>query len=467
MTTVLAIDQGTTRIKALIVESGGTVLARASRPIATTVLPGGGMEQDPREIWEAVLAAASAAIGESATGIDAVAVANQGESVMAWDRRTGEPLTALMTWQDQRAIGLCDHLSGQAELVAAMTGLRLEPYYSAPKMAWIRRTVTTDGVITTGDTWLAHWLTGRFVTDAATASRSLLVALASGSWDPALTRVFGLEKEELPQIVGNDEVIGTTSVFGREVPVASLILDQPAALLGQRCLDAGESKLTVGTGGFYLRNTGPTIPVTPGLAAVSTAWQIGGRRTFCADGAVFALASALEWIERIGLIDSVHSLDAICADVVPGTAMFDPGFNAPLGATWMGLQLDTTRAEMAASVVYGLAAALADEVEETGFDSSVLSVDGGLTASRTLMQALSNLLQVPLRIYPGRDATAMGAAALAQFALAGAGEITDFLGPRAGDGIDYVPVFSLDQAAAYRTGLVARGPGAAESAVRR
>ena len=450
MTVILAIDQGTTATKAVVIGAGGEVLAHASQSVATAALPGGGMEQDPEEIWRTVLGAGTEATARSGRRIDAVALATQGESVMASDPDTGAPLSALITWQDRRAEGICRTLDSHAGRLAEATGLRLSSYFTAPKLAWLREDVTRDGVVSTIDAWLLNRMTGRFVTDAATASRSLLVDLAGGTWNRELVGLFGLDGERLPEIVGNDEVVGETSLFGRPVPVAGVILDQPSALLAQNCLDAGQTKVTYGTGAFLLANVGARPPHRPRLTC-STAWQVGGRRTFCVDGQVFSCATALSWLVGIGVLDRVDRLDEFCA-ATPGGAVFVPGFDEAAGARLTGLDLATNRGQVVAAVVYGIAASIAELYALTGLDVELLQVDGGLSNSRALLQAQADLLQIPVRAYHGAHATAQGAAALARVALDGQRTIELELDVGAGRARNEPvrPRWSARQAADYR-----------------
>jgi glycerol kinase len=474
MTTVLAIDQGTTATKAVVIGADEEVLAHAAERIATTALPGGGMEQDPEEIWRSIQSAAGKAIARAGNtrGIDAVALATQGESVLAFDPHSGTPLSPLITWQDRRADGICRRLADHADELAAATGLRLSSYFTAPKLVWLRENVTRDGVIGTIDTWLLHRLTGHFATDTATASRSLLVDLASGTWNPRLTDIFGLADERLPRIVANDEIVGQTREFGPPVPVAGVILDQPAALLAQRRLKPGQAKVTYGTGAFLLANAGSPVPealvmapgATPapgaaptpapgvgsGALTCSTAWQIGGQRTLCLDGQVFSAASAISWLSRIGVLRRAADLDTVCADS-PGGVVFVPSFDEPGGARITGLDLATGRGQLVSAAIHGIAAAVAELYDQAGLAEDVLSVDGGLTNSTMLMQVQADLLQVPVRAYPGAHATAQGAAVLARIALdRTAVEELEAAPDRQATELIH-PKWSRDQATEYRT----------------
>ena len=188
---VLAIDQGTSGTKAIVVDESGRVVSIAEVSVRPEYLPGGGVEQDPEALFESVVNAGRQALAQAGIPVAAVAVANQGETVLAWDRDTGRPLTPAVVWQDRRAESICASLTASADTVAQRTGLVLDPYFSAPKMAWVRANMTTAGVVTTTDTWLVHRLCGAFVTDASTASRSLLIALDSVAWDTSCSGCSG------------------------------------------------------------------------------------------------------------------------------------------------------------------------------------------------------------------------------------------------------------------------------------
>ena len=243
--TILAIDQGTSGTKAIVVDPVDGVVAVAEEPVRPVYLPGGGVEQDRTSSLHSVLTAGRRALAAAGRPVGAVSLANQGETVLAWDRRTGRPLSPAIVWQDRRAEGLVADLAAEADWVAERTGLVLDPYFSAPKMAWLRRNVTTEGVVTTTDAWLVHHLCGEFVTDVSTASRSLLIGLDSADWDPDLLALFGWQDEPLPSIVDCDEVVGTTTAFGAELPVAGLVVDQQAALLAEGCTAPGARQVHV------------------------------------------------------------------------------------------------------------------------------------------------------------------------------------------------------------------------------
>ena len=426
--TVLAIDQGTSGTKAIVVDPDCGVVGLAEVPVHPRYLGGGGVEQDPGELLESVLAAGRAAVAAAARPIDVVSLANQGETVLAWEPDSGRPLSPAIVWQDRRAEALCAELEVHRELLAQRTGLVLDPYFSAPKMAWLRRHVETAGVVTTSDVWLLHQLTGQFVTDATTASRSLLVELGDSGWSDALLDIFGLRGERLPAIVGNDEIIGSTGAFGPDTPVGGVVVDQQAALLAQGCLEPGMAKCTLGTGAFLLANTGSRPVRSSAGLTTSVAWRVGGVDTFCVDGQVYTAASAVRWLSSLGVISGAHDIDAVAAPdndgvlCVPALAgLAAPWWQPSATASISGMTLATGRGHLVLAVVQGIAAQIAELASaidaDAGAPLSRLRVDGGLTRSTVLMQAIADILQLPVDVYPSPHATALGAAALAQLSL--------------------------------------------------
>ncbi|WP_182904720.1 FGGY family carbohydrate kinase [Microbispora sp. H13382] len=453
---VLAIDQGTSGTKAVVVDGDGAVLALAEAPVHPAYLPGGRVEQDPRELLASVLAAGREAVEAAGVPVGAVTLANQGETVLAWDPATGEPLTTALVWQDRRAEDVCTGLAGHAERVAELTGLVLDPYFSAPKMAWIRRNLTREGVVTTSDTWLVHRLTGEFVTDAATASRSALLDLDAVEWSGELLGLFGLDGERLPAIVACDEVAGTTRAFGGEIPVGGLVVDQQAALLAEGCLTAGEAKCTYGTGAFLLANTGERAVRSASGLTTSVAWRARGATPYCVDGQVYTAASAVRWLNGLGLVGAASDLDTLAAPDAEG-ALFVPGL-AGLAAPWwrpdatgafLGMTLSTRPGHLIRAVLEGIAAQVADlaavVAADLGRPLTRLRVDGGLTGSAALMQAQADLLQAPVDVYPSPHATALGAAALARLAMTPSLTVADAV-PAWAPATTYEPRWPADRA---------------------
>jgi glycerol kinase len=425
---VLAIDQGTSGTKAIVVDDSGAVLSLAEESVRPQYLADAAVEQSPGELLESVLAAGRRAVAAAGVPIEVVSLANQGETVLAWDPSTGEPLTTALVWQDSRAQSVCDRMRAKAEVIAERSGLVLDPYFSAPKMAWIRENLTREGVVTTSDTWLLHRLTGEFVTDVSTASRSLIMNLDSRAWDSELLGLFDLEDEAIPRITDCDEVVGTTDAFGGSIPVGGVIVDQQAALLAEGCLSVGEAKCTYGTGAFLLMNTGTAAPRSTNGLTTSVAWTIRGESKYCIDGQVFTAASAIRWLQELGLISDARDIDTAAAGesgnvlFVPALAgLAAPWWRADAKAAFSGMSLATDRGQLIRAVLEGIAAQIADLASacavDLGDSLKSLRVDGGLTRSAVLMQAQADILQLPIEVYPSAHATALGAAALGRLAV--------------------------------------------------
>jgi glycerol kinase len=458
---VLAIDQGTSGTKAIVVDPADGVLAAAEFSLHPRYLPNGGVEQDPHELLDSVLDAGRQAVAQAGRTVGTIALANQGETVLAWDRATGRPLSPAIVWQDRRAAEVCAGLEAHRELLAARTALVLDPYFSAPKMTWLRRHVTTDGVITTTDSWLIHKLTGEFVTDPATASRSLILDIDRIDWDRELLQLFELEDEALPRIADCDDLIGTTTAFGPAVDVGGLIVDQPAALLAQRCWEPGAAKCTFGTGAFLLANTG-TRAVRSGAGLTgSVAWRTRGQgAAYCIDGQVYTAASAVRWLNTLGFVSHASELDTVagnssdgvlCVPALAGLAA--PWWRPDATASFTGITLATRPEHLVIAVLEGIAAQVAEVTDAIASDLGEplrsLRVDGGLTRSRTLMQAVANLTQLPVELYPSAHATAMGAAALARMAQQPSLSLSQATLDWA-PASSYQPRWSPDQAADFR-----------------
>ena len=445
MTAVLAIDQGTSATKAVVIDEQGRLLAEVDHPFDGMSYADDGVEQDPKLLLDSVLAAGRTAVARAAVPIAAVGLGNQGETVIAWDRRTGEALTPAISWQDRRASAITQRLastqSSRIAEVTRVTGLPLDPYFAAPKMALLSEQAADimrahpDAVITTIDAWVTHHLTGAFVTDAATASRTMLLDPHALDWDAAACEIFGIDPTRLPRVVACDEPVGMTTAFGDAVPVTGLIVDQQAALLAQGCRTPGMAKCTYGTGAFLLANVGREHSLSTSGLATSLAWVMrDGTRASCVDGQVYSVGAAITWLQRLGLIAEPGDLDRLgLAAGDSGGACFLPtlaGIGAPLWrpdarGSFTGLTLSTTREQMVRAFGEGIAAQVALLVDAVSRDAgaapAALRVDGGVTRSRLIMQTQADLIGAPVEVYPHECATALGIAALALRGLAGAG----------------------------------------------
>jgi glycerol kinase len=427
---ILAIDQGTSSTKALVVSSAGDIIGAAEMPVHPRASGDGGVEQDPDELWTSVLVAGRQALAHANAPIGAVGLANQGETVLAWHRASGQPLSPAISWQDRRATSMCEQLAPHGARLQSLTGLPLDPYFAAPKMRWLRQHLTRAGVCTTTDAWLLHRLTGAYVTDAATASRTLLLDLDAVTWSPEACALFEIEADSLPAIAGCAEQVGETTAFGTRVPVTGLAVDQQASLFAEGCFGAGEAKCTYGTGAFLLATVGRrAVRSATGLVSC-VAWKLAGETTYCVDGQVYTAGAAVDWLRRIGLVRDATDLDALGAQVADSAGVvFVPGLAGLAAPFWrpnargvfVGLSLATERAHLIRAVIQGIAAQVAwlarAVAEDIGRPLTRLRVDGGLTRSRTLMQMQADLLQIPVEVYPSPHATAMGVAALARIGV--------------------------------------------------
>jgi glycerol kinase len=421
---VLAIDQGTSSTKALVVSDGREVLGEGNVPVHPQAGAQGAVEQDPEELFQSIVDAGRAALQDAGASVAAVGLANQGETVLRWDRESGRPLGSALSWQDRRAVTVTRELEPEADRLTELTGLPLDPYFAAPKMTWLRREQGDEGVVTTVDAWLNQRLAGAFVTDAATASRTMLLDLESAAWSEEACSLFGLDPGEQPEIVDCDAAVGETEVFGDPLPVTGLAVDQQAALFAESCFEPGEAKCTYGTGAFILATAGEQVVHSRARLAACVAWRLGGATTYCLDGQVYSAGSAVSWLEQLELVSGAAQLDEIGA--AETEALFVPslaGLGAPFWAPearggWLGLSLATSRDDLVRAVIWGIAAQVTSLAKAMGGDIGRplerLRVDGGLTRSAALMQAQADLLRAPVELYPSADATALGVGAFAR-----------------------------------------------------
>jgi glycerol kinase len=452
----LAIDQGTSGTKAIVVDDERGVLSSVEISIRPTYGDDSAVEQDPIELLASVIDSGRQAVAEAGVSISAVGLANQGETVLAWDKISGEPLSQLVVWQDGRSLQICDDRISANDAIAKSSGLYLDPYFAAPKLTWLRDNVTKSGVVTTSDVWLINKLTGEFVTDSSTASRTLLLDLASGDWNQEALKTFNLQDEEMPKVVPSAGQIGSTSVFGGEIPLTGAIVDQQAALFAQDCRTLGAAKCTYGTGAFLLANAGNRDIRSPGLPT-SVAWKIGDETTFVLDGQLYTVASAIRMLVDLGIISSPDQIDQVGSGAQSAEGVqFVPAL-AGLGAPWRapdakgliaGMTLGMTRAHLVHALLDGIAAQVVEVAcameAAIGVGIPSLLVDGGLTHSQLLMQKQADLLQSPVEVFASPHATALGAAA---FARMGYDPSTPSQVFTSGQAKIYEPRISSDQAA--------------------
>ncbi len=444
---ILALDQGTTSSRALVVDREGRVVASAQQAIAQTYPQPGWVEQDAAAVWRTQLETAREGLrraGLAAAEIAAVGIANQRETTVVWERAGGAPVAPAIVWQDRRTADACAALAaaGHEALVRAHTGLLLDPYFTATKLAWILdhapggRARAARGELAAGtiDSWLVWNLTGGrlHVTDATNASRTLLYDLRTGDWDDELLALFGLPRELLPTVVDTCRVVGETdrALFGRPLPIAALCGDQQAALFGQGCTTPGSAKVTYGTGCFLLAHTGDR-PVASSRGLLATvALQRDGARTFALEGSAFVGGAAVRWLgEALGVVETATQASELAAEVgssegvtfVPALAgLGAPYWDPAARGAFFGLSLGTTRAHLSRAVLEGVAFEVADLAAAAAADGGhplvELRADGGASVSDALLQLQADLLGVPIVRAAQPESTALGAAALAGLA---------------------------------------------------
>jgi len=431
---ILAIDQGTTGTTCLVVDEELRPVGRGYREIRQHFPRPGWVEHDPEEIWESVLSAAGDALAEaqvSAAELSAIGIANQRETTVVWDRRTGRPLQRAIVWQDRRTAERCRELP--RDLIRARTGLLPDPYFSATKLEWIlQRSERQPKVLAFGtvDSWLVWRLTEGTVhaIDVTNASRTLLLALETLDWDAELLEVFGVDRALLPLVVSSSGVVGDARLFGATVPIAGIAGDQQAALFGQGCFSAGQAKATYGTGSFVLVNVGDSREAAPeGLLRTAAAVPPGAPAQFALEGAVLVAGAAVQWLrDGLGLIADAGETEALAMEVdSTGGVVFVPALTGLGSPHWdpdargliSGLTRGTTRAHLVRATLEAIAFQVADVLDAFPGEVGILRADGGATANRFLMQFQADLLGCPVEVAADRETTALGAAALAGLAV--------------------------------------------------
>ena len=424
---ILALDQGTTSTRLLAAEGSGLQVLGQMRHRTSYPFPGW-VEQNAAEI----LANCQTLLANAGTA-DAIALANQGESCLAWDAVTKEPLSPIIVWQDRRTLADLAQMTELADEVTARSGLPLDPYFSAAKLGWLLRErsevagARRSGRLRLGttDSFLLDNLTGTFATDRATASRTGLMNLDSGEWDASLCAMFGVPIACLPEIRGN--LAGFGQVGG--IPVAAAIVDQQAALYGHGCRKPGDVKITFGTGAFALVVTGNAPPAPDGGLLPTVAWDLGAGMVYALDGGVQDAGSAVEWALRAGIADGLTDFDRF--DQPPAVArdlIFLPAFSGLGAPQWdrtaapliIGLTPEMTRRDICQALIEGVAfqtAAVISEIAKATPLSTPIFIDGGLSASRYFCTFLAQVCQREITVSSFGERTAFGAALLAAAAL--------------------------------------------------
>ena len=441
---VLALDQGTTSSRSILFDHSGYPVAVAQKEFTQHFPQPGWVEHDAREIWSTQLATMGevlAEVGATAADLAAIGVTNQRETCLLWDRASGLPIAPAIVWQDRRTAGECERLRalGHEPEVERRTGLRLDPYFSATKLAWLLEHVprarerAEHGELAFGtiDSWLIYNLTGRraHVIDVTNASRTLLLDLETASWSEAMLSLFDIPRACLPELLTSQlkpREAPQAEIGGRQVPITGILGDQQAALFGQACFARGTAKNTYGTGCFVLMNTGSTPTYSKHRLVSTIAWE-RGRRTYALEGSVFVAGAVVQWLrDGLGVIESAQEVEALAASV-PDTAgvHFVPAFTG-LGAPYwdpeargaiVGLTRGATRAHIARAALEAIAFQSSDVLSAMERDAGAplieLRVDGGASANNLLMQFQADLLGVPVVRPIVTETTALGAAYLA------------------------------------------------------
>ncbi len=467
---ILAIDQGTTGTTCLVFDLQAELIGRAAREFAQHFPQPGWVEHDAAEIWrvtEAVAREALADAGLRPGELDAIGITNQRETVCVWDPASGEPLARAIVWQDRRTAARCDELraAGREALIRERTGLVLDPYFSATKIEWLLANV--DGlreraragraVFGTIDSWVIFKLTGELATDPSNASRTMLFDIRAGSWDRELLDLFGVPERSLAPVRTSCGVLGTTGLFGGEVPVCGVAGDQQAALFGHACVDPGHGKNTYGTGSFVLQNAGYRAPEPVEGLLSTVAWGIGERLSYALEAAIFVTGAAVQWLrDGLGIIEAAAESEQLAASLqsndgvyfVPAlTGLGSPHWDPYARGTIVGLTRGSGRAQVARATLEAIAYQAVDAVRAmesaSGVQFDELRADGGATVNGWLMQFQADVLGVPVSVPEIAETTALGAAYLAGV---GAGIWTiDELSRRGGDDRRYEPAIGADQ----------------------
>jgi glycerol kinase len=449
---ILAIDQGTTSSRAIVFDQAGQPVASAQREFEQHYPRAGWVEHDPETIWRDTLTVCREALRLArldAAAIAAIGITNQRETVVLWERASGKPVHRAIVWQDRRTADRCARLvaDGHEALVEARTGLVIDPYFSATKLAWLldevpgARAAAERGDLAFGtiDSFLLWRLSGGKVhaTDASNASRTMLYDIHRQDWDDDLLRLLDIPRGVLPEVVDCSALLGTTptELFGAPLPIAGMAGDQQAATVGQACLRPGMIKSTYGTGCFALLNTGTTPVASQNRLLTTIAWRIGGKTTYALEGSIFVAGAAVQWLrDGLKLISHAHESEPLAAGIYDtGGVYLVPAFvglGAPIWdpharGTIVGLTRNTGVAEIVRATLEAVGYQTRDLMLAMHADlpdghhqrETALRVDGGMVANSWLCQFLADILDVPVERPVVTETTALGAAYLAGLAV--------------------------------------------------
>ena len=440
---ILAMDQGTTSSRAIIFDSNYAIVEQAQQEFTQHFPNSGWVEHSPRDIWQTSLETAKQVLkqsGLSATQIAGIGITNQRETTLIWDRATGEPIYNAIVWQDRRTADFCNKLKqqGHEAEITSKTGLLLDPYFSATKIAWIldnvegarARAEAGELAFGTMDSWLLWNLTQghSHATDATNASRTMIYNIHSGDWDSELLALFNIPKSLLPEVKDCNTNYGSTSLLGGDIAILGIAGDQHAATLGQACFTKGMMKSTYGTGCFALLNTGETAVASGNRLLTTIAYQLDGKTTYALEGSIFIAGAAVQWLrDGLGIIESAQQSGELAAEadehqhvyMIPAfTGLGAPWWDAEARGALLGLTRGTGPAEISRAALESVCYQTLDLLKAMQADwqqssTTVLRVDGGMVASDWTMQRLADILQAPVDRPVIAETTALGAAWLA------------------------------------------------------
>jgi glycerol kinase len=448
---ILVIDEGTTSTRAMLFAQDGKLLDSAQEPLTQHYPAPGLVEHDAAEIWTKTLACARAMVTQAggAGTVAAIGITNQRETVVFWDKRTGEPLAPAIVWQDRRTADDCAALkaAGHEATVQAKTGLLLDPYFSGSKIGWALKNwpqlKAAGGNLAVGtvESYLVYRLTGgSHVSDATNASRTALMAIGSSGWDDGLLSLFDVPRAILPQIVDCAGDIGTTlpELFGGAIKITGMAGDQQAATIGQACLVPGQTKATFGTGAFILTQTGRTLPQSKNKLLSTIAWQLAGERHYALEGSVFVAGSLVQWLrDDLGLIGAAGDTESLARSVDDNGGVYLVPALSGLGAPYWrpdargaitGLSFSATKAHIARAALEAMAHQANDlktAYAADGSDWAELRIDGGMVANDWMAQDLADILNIPVERPAFIETTALGAAMLACVGVGIYGSLAD------------------------------------------
>jgi glycerol kinase len=443
---ILALDQGTTSSRAVLLGHDGHIHGLAQTPFRQIFPKPGWVEHDPTEIWSSQFGVAMEALahaGARADSLAAIGITNQRETTLIWDRKTGEPIYNAVVWQDRRTSGFCDQLreQGHEPKIQEKTGLVIDAYFSGSKIRWLldnvdgarERAKRGELAFGTIDSWLVWKLTEgkRHVTDVTNASRTMLFNLHTLRWDDDLLDMFQIPRALLPEVVSSSEVCAKTSGVLDGVAIGGIAGDQHAALFGQMCMQPGMVKCTYGTGSFMLQNTGDKPVTSKNRLLTTIGWRMKGKTTYALEGSVFIAGAVVQWLrDELQIIRTAAEIEELAGSVADSAGVyFVPAFSG-LGAphwdqyargTIVGLTRGSRRAHIARAALEGIAFQIADIIEAMEKDSGVelteLRVDGGAARNNLLMQLQADLLGVPVTRPANPETTVLGATYLAGLAV--------------------------------------------------